>query len=101
MKTAVQTLAELSNNTVDKIEDSEPIYFHQGEVIKFMKAYASQEKIAYNKELLDDILGAFQQACWIEDIGHYDHLEISTWKRIQRTLIEAGKIKAEECYRQV
>lgn len=49
------------------------------------------------ESLLDDIQDCFSQACEYE--GKYDHGCLSAYEMAQRTLIEAGRIKEEDCLR--
>lgn len=59
----------------------------------------SEEPEINIEQILEDLLGCFSQACWVESEKKYDHMCISSYECAQKTLIATGKIKPEDCYR--
>ena len=46
-KTKEGILAEIGNCTLEKINDSEPVHFHQGEAMSAMEEYAVQQAVEF------------------------------------------------------
>ncbi len=56
------------------------------------------------EELLDELFGAFNQACQIsfskeKNEGVYDHMCMSPWEGIQDILVGQGVIREDQCVR--